>query len=210
MTYACPEYRLEVRRKAIHLVGLAIPAGYLVIPDQALAKAILICIMVLAVSVDIWRLSEPRLRRFLHGLGGAVMRPHEKNDLLGSTCLVIASTMTVLIFPKGVAVAALCLLVGGDTAAALVGRRFGRLRMPGGKTLEGTLAFIAAGLVLNLGVGMVLLRLAPASPGLSPLAALVGAVTGGVVEAAPLPVDDNFAIPIVSGVAMVLTGVIAP
>jgi dolichol kinase len=204
-----PEYRSEIHRKAVHLFGLAIPVGYMLVPQESHAKAILITVMVVSVAVDIWRLNEPRLRGFLHGLVGAFMRPHEKTNLLGSTCLVIASTMTVLIFPKGVAVGALCLLVGGDTAAALVGRRFGRVKVFGAKTLEGTLAFIGTGLALNLAVGWVLPRLAPGTASLSPTAAAVGALVGGLIEAVPLPLDDNFAIPITSGVAMVVTGIIS-
>lgn len=203
-----PEYRSEVRRKAIHLVGLAIPLGYVLIPQESLAKGILVAVMVVSIAIDIWRLRQPRFQRFLHGLAGAVMRPHERDQLLGSTCLVIASTMTVLIFPKGVAVGALCLLIGGDTAAALIGRRFGRIRVFGAKTLEGTLAFIGTGLVLNLAVGWALPRLGPGTASLSPSAALAGALVGGLVEATPFPIDDNFAIPITSGVAMVLTGII--
>lgn len=209
MTEIGPEYRSEVRRKALHLVGLAIPLGYVLIPDEGLATGILMAVMVAAVAVDIWRLRRPRFHRFLLGLGGAIMRPHEDANLLGSTCLLIASAMTVLIFPKGVAVGALCLLIGGDTAAALVGRRFGRIRVFGAKTLEGTLAFVGTGVALNLAVGWVLPRLAPGTAGLSPAAAVVGALVGGLVEAVPFPVDDNFAIPILSGVAMVLTEIIS-
>ena len=208
MTEISPEYRSEVTRKAVHLIGLAIPIGYVLVPDEWVARGILIALMVVVVAVDIWRLRRPRFHRFLLGLGGAIMRPHEKADLLGSTCLLIASTMTVLIFPKGVAVGALCLLIGGDTAAALVGRRFGRIKVFGAKTLEGTLAFIGTGLALNLAVGWILPRLAPGIASLSPMAAVVGALVGGLVEAVPFPVDDNFAIPILSGVAMVLTEII--
>jgi dolichol kinase len=137
------------------------------------------------------------------------MRPHERADLLGSTCLLISSTMTVLIFPKAVAIAALCLLIGGDTAAALVGKRFGRVRVFGSKTLEGTLAFIAVGIALNQAVSLAMARLEPDATGwLTPAAVAIGALVGAVVEAVPLPIDDNFAIPILSGVAMVLAGVI--
>lgn len=202
------EYRSEVRRKAFHLVALIIPVGYLFFPQEGQAKAIVLGTMIFAVFVDIFRLSEPRLRHFLDSLIGAIMRPHEKTDLLGSTCLLISSAMTALIFPKAVAVAALCLLIGGDTAAALVGKRFGRLRLFGRKTLEGTLAFVATGMALNAGVTLASDRLWHDSGGLSLPAGAVGALVGALVEAVPFPIDDNFAIPIVSGAAMVLVGAV--
>jgi dolichol kinase len=197
-----------VQRKAFHLFALVIPVGYLIFPQEGQAKAILLGSTIFAVFIDIFRLSEPRLRHFLNSLIGAIMRPHERTDLLGSTCLLMSSTMTVLIFPKSVAVAALCLLIGGDTAAALVGKRFGRVRVFGRKTLEGTAAFVAAGVILNAAVTLAGSRLWPDAPGLSISAGAIGAVAGAIVEAVPFPIDDNFAIPIVSGVAMVLAGAV--
>lgn len=202
-------YQSEVRRKAFHLFGLVIPLGYLFFPAEGQAKAILAGAMIFGVFIDICRLNEPRLWSFLDGMIGAVMRPHEKTGLLGSTCLLIASTMTVLIFPKAVAVSALVLLVAGDTAAALVGKRWGRVKVFGGKTLEGTLGFLVVGLALVEGVAVVAARLPEAGggDGLTPQAAAIGALVGALVEAVPFPIDDNFAIPIISGVSMVLAGI---
>jgi dolichol kinase len=203
-----PDYEYEVRRKGFHLIGLVIPLGYLIFPNTGQAKAVILGAMIFAVAIDAFRLSEPSLRHFLNSLIGAIMRPHEKSDLLGSTCLLVSSTMTVLIFPKGIAASALCLLIGGDTAAALVGKRFGRVRLFGRKTLEGTLAFIGAGLVLDAGVILLLAMTGSSDPAsLTWATAAVGAVVGAVVEAVPFPIDDNFAIPIISGVAMVLAGI---
>ena len=197
-----PDYESEKQRKGFHLAGLIIPLGYLLYPSEAQAKGMLVAGMVFAIFVDIFRLAEPRLRGFAHCLLGALMRPEEKANLLGSTCLLIASVITVFVFPKPIAVAALCLLVGGDTAAALVGKRFGRIHIFGRKTLEGTLAFVVAGLVLNGGVSLV-------TPGLSAPTVITGALVGALVEAVPFPIDDNFAIPIISGVAMSLARILA-
>ncbi|MGD9141956.1 MAG: SEC59/DGK1/VTE5 family protein [bacterium] len=186
-------YTSEVRRKLVHLVALLIPVLYYLWPSAAQAKALLLGGMIIAVGVDTFRLGEPRYRRLLHSLSGELIRPGEKENLLGSTCLLIASTITVFLFPKQVAVAALCFLIIGDTVAALVGRRFGRIRLFGRKTLAGSLAFF----VVAFAAGSVI-------PGLDTYTALIGAAVAAVAEALPLPVDDNFSIPILSGVAMVL------
>jgi dolichol kinase len=195
------DFDSEKMRKGFHLLGLLIPLGYLLYPSEAQAKALLVAAMIFGIFIDIVRLAEPRLRSFAHSLIGALMRPEEKTNLLGSTSLLIASVMTIFVFPKVVAAAALCLLVGGDTAAALVGKRFGRVRIFGHKTLEGTLAFVGAGLILNWGVSLI-------APGLTRLAIVTGALIGALVEAVPFPIDDNFAIPIVSGVAMSLARIL--
>ena len=186
-------YTSEVRRKLVHLVALLIPILYYLWPSVAQAKALLLGGMIIAVGVDTFRLGEPRYRKLLHSLGGELIRPGEKGNLLGSTCLLIASTMTVFLFPKGVAVAALCFLIIGDTVAALVGRRFGRIHLFGKKTLAGSVAFFLAA----FGSGSLI-------PGLDLYTVLIGAAVAAVAEALPLPVDDNFSIPILSGVAMVL------
>jgi dolichol kinase len=188
-------YSSEVRRKLLHLVALLIPIIYYFFPSESQAKAIMLGGMIVAVAVDTFRLGEPRYRNLLHSLSGELIRPGEKTNLLGSTCLLIATTITVFLFPKPVAVAALCFLIVGDTVAALVGRRFGRIRLFGKKTLVGSMAlFLSA-----MAAGFII-------PGLDTRTVLAGAVVAAVAEALPLPIDDNFSIPILSGVAMVLAG----
>ncbi len=191
------EYPFEVRRKLLHLVGLIIPLGYFFFPSEAQAKAILLGCMIIAIIVDTVRLSEPRIRQLIHGLSGAIIRPGERSTLLGSTSLLIASTVTIFIFPKEIAVAALGFLIVGDTAAALIGRKFGRVKTFRRKTLEGSIAFVAASLL----VGLII-------PGLEKPAIIAGAVVAAVTEAAPIHIDDNFGIPILSGVAMSLVRVL--
>jgi dolichol kinase len=186
-------YSSEVRRKLVHLTSLIIPLGYYFFPSEAQAKAILLGCMIVAIAVDTARLGEPRYRNLLHSLSGQLIRPGEKSNLLGSTCLLISSTITIFIFPKGIAVAALCFLIVGDTVAALVGRRFGRIYVFGRKTLAGSLAMFGSALALGLVI-----------PGTGVRTAVVGAAVAAVVEALPLPVDDNFSIPILSGVGMSL------
>ena len=90
----------------------------------------------------------------------------------------------------------------GDTAAALVGRRWGRTRFPNGKSLEGVIAFVAvgtAGFAVFLAFrGLPLGRLLPVS--------LAAAVAGALAEffEKKIHVDDNFGIPLFSGWTAVL------
>jgi len=186
-------YSSEVRRKLLHLTGLMIPIGYYCFPNEAQAKALVLGSMIIAIGVDTFRLGERRYRNLLHSISGELIRPGEKTTLLGSTCLLIASTITIFIFPKSIAVAALSYLIVGDTVAALIGRRFGRVHLFGNKTLAGTMAFFGSAFASGSLI-----------PGIGTGTALVGAVVAAVVEALPLPIDDNFSIPILSGVAMVL------
>ena len=97
------------------------------------------------------------------------------------------------------AVFALLFLSLGDPAAALVGKRVRGPRLVG-KSPGGTLAFIAVALsVIGILVGLGVVQFH--------WSLMVGAVVAGLVELAPLPVDDNLTTPLIAGGIMQLSGV---
>ena len=89
---------------------------------------------------------------------------------------------------------ALMVLAVGDPTAALIGRRFGRIRLVHGRSLEGSLAFFGAGVLMAL-AGLLIYY-----PMLSwwTLAALAGfgALCGAVAELFSRRIDDNLSIPV--------------
>ena len=85
----------------------------------------------------------------------------------------------------------------GDAVAALVGRRFGRIRLTRWATLEGS----AAGLVASLAL-VPLLRLL--DPEVRPLVLVGGALVAAFTEAVVPGRLDNLAVPVASGVVMQL------
>ncbi len=118
------------------------------------------------------------------------MAPADRLDLL------LGALLSVIVFPQRVVIAVVLVLSISDSAASLIGIRFGRIRI-GGKTLEGSLAFFVTALVI---MGLAL-------PGPWWIAA-VGALVAAVVEALPaLPLgrfelNDNVTVPLVSGAAI--------
>ena len=109
--------------------------------------------------------------------------------MTGATFYAVAALLAVAFFSKMVAISSLLFLTLGDSAASLVGTRFGHHRLYG-KSAEGS----AACLLVCSVIGWVLLR----------WTGLMGAITATLTELAPLPVDDNLRIPIVSEVVMQL------
>ena len=185
----------EIRRKAIHLSFILVPLIYLydLLPRAIIVRGLLIAVAV-SIVFELARLHDARVRFFVSRMFRDLVRRHEQKQLLGSTYLLIAAVITIELFSKEIAVSALGALVLGDTAAALVGRAFGRIRVLG-KTLEGSLAFFAVSFLFSWGV-----------VGMEPWLAACGALTGMLFELLPIPLDDNFRIPISAGYVMKLLG----
>ncbi len=157
------------------------------------------------VTVEAARFRSPVVNRWFVEWLGMLLKPNETQRVTAATYLAVAGLASLLIFDVMVAGLALLFLALADPAAAIVGSRFGRHRWLGvrgagprsrpGKSMEGTLAFVAVALGLAL-----LLWYKGAYTLFWPAA--VGAVVAAVVEFLPLPVDDNISVPLVSGAAM--------
>jgi dolichol kinase len=86
----------------------------------------------------------------------------------------------------------------GDMSAALVGKRFGRIRISNGKSLEGCIAEFIVDLILAI----LLLG--------NPFISLLMAFTATYVETTFVKIDDNLAIPIFSASVAELVLLILP
>jgi dolichol kinase len=201
------DYKYEVVRKAIHLFSLSIPTIYFFITKQ-LAICLLVPITAVCVIVDTARYYIPSVAQWFYKWFGWLLRQHEinvsKKQLSGASNVLISSLLSVLIFPKIIAINAITILIISDTTSALVGRRFGRHRFLG-KSLEGSLAFFISAVVVVL--------LAPKIDRL-PMEYMIGfiaAAIGTVVEALPVKIDDNISIPLSVGASLwVLYALILP
>ncbi|NOZ04679.1 MAG: dolichol kinase [FCB group bacterium] len=182
----------ELLRKSIHLFNSVIPLGYLFIVPERKDMAVLLGILsILFFSIDVGRTRITWIRNLFRKLFDFMLRSHElEGRFTGATWVVIGSFLTVLLFPKNIAVLALFYLSFGDTAAALVGMQFGKVKF-WNKSLEGTLAGLAACLLV-----------AAFFPAVSWAVRFSGAAGAMLIELLPIPIDDNLRIPLVSGTIM--------
>ncbi len=189
----------ELRRKALHLLSLVIPAVLLTL-GKPLTLAILIPFTLLSLVAAYALVRSAAFHTFINHWFGGMMRAEESPalgdplTLNGAIWVLIAATFTIVLFPPVVAAAALILFLIGDAFAAIVGRPLGRTPIAQtGKSLEGTLAFVVTGFASMLIV-----------PDLPWQAALTGALVGAIVELLPGPFNDNLRIPLLAGLAMYL------
>ncbi|GAB5534059.1 MAG: phosphatidate cytidylyltransferase [Rubricoccaceae bacterium] len=201
-------FRAELGRKALHLGALVIPLGILLLNEAEaggwpLSVVILAPLATLALILDVARVRAPGIRDFLHQWFGWMMRPEEIPPLggpitfNGATMMCTSAALCAALFPAGIAAAALAMLMVGDGAAAIIGRRFGRHRWPGSpKSIEGSLAYA----VTAFGIGLAVVAWPGSGLGLA--ACAVGAASGAIVEALPIPLNDNLRVPLLTGLAM--------
>jgi len=184
----------EYKRKLIHLFNLAIPFSYLyVFPEKWVFVKFLSILMVLFIIFDILRHKVAWVKSLFTLFINSMLRSHEQEGkLTGATWVMIGAVISIILFSKPVAIIALIFMSIGDTAAGLIGQRYGKHKI-WNKSWEG----FFGGLFVCIIVGM--------NYSLLPMTiSLSGAVAAMVMEILPIPLDDNFKIPLGSGAIMMM------
>jgi dolichol kinase len=145
-------------------------------------------------SMELGRIFSSRLNEFLLWSMSAVAHPHERRHVNSATWYTTALLVLALLFTPKVVVVALAILGLADPAAGFVGRRWGRVRLVNGRSLEGTTTFFVVGTLAGLAALSIWhpeVRL-----GVALLIALAAAFTGAITELFSRRIDDNLSIPI--------------
>ncbi len=181
-------------RGLLHIVvGLSIPIAALFLSRIVLLISLGVVTFIL-LTVELLRFKVPSINRVFLRFYKPLLREKEISHLTGASYLFSASLLAFLVFPRDIAVLAISFMAVGDAVAALVGKRIGKRKLLG-KTLEGDLAsFISC-----LAVGFIFYS---AGLELPLLTIVVGSVVAAIVEAVPIPINDNLTIPLLSGVVM--------
>jgi dolichol kinase len=149
------------------------------------------------------RVRYPAVTRAYMKLMGRIAHPHEHHKVNSSTWYATALALLALAFNPMAASVAVVVLGVADPVAAIVGRRFGRTPLRGGRTLEGSLAFVGSGTLAAVG----LLTLYYPDLGLQRalLAAVVASALGALAELFSFRLDDNLTIPLAAGLGAMVT-----
>ena len=198
------------QRKVFHVLGIG-AAGftYALTPTTPLEACVILGVFAAAfVSLDALRFYLPALNKKVKRDFGAFMRDYELDGLSGSSWFLFAALITLAAYPKMAAALGMIYLALGDPLASFVGVKWGRIRLPGGKSLEGSLALFGVCALVGWGV---LTQVVGLGLGAAAAVAVPSAAAAAVAEWLPVKrLDDNFVVPILTGgVATVLLALVA-
>lgn len=182
---------IEFWRKAFHLCGLCIPLAYMYLPVNIFLY-LFFPMAAAFIIIDLARLKIKCLERIYLRIAKNLLRNMEYNGPASSLYYLVGSGLTIIFFPKQIAIGALLVLTLSDSVAALAGQRFGNHRI-WNKSIEGSAAFlISAWIILAVYFGR------------EPLKHLIPALAGTLAELFSSPVDDNLTVPLAIGLSYVI------
>ena len=151
-------------------------------------------------TMEISRRRSPAFNEKIMRVFRKVSHPHEAHQVNSSTWYASALALLALTREPTVMAVGVLVLAFADPAAAVIGRRFGRIKLVNNRTLEGSLTFaIVGGLasfaILSLAGGSLLPEYAL---GLRVAMAVTAGLLGAVAELFSRRIDDNFSIPVTS------------
>ena len=131
---------LHLLRKLSHVVGISIIAFLVDLLPQRESLFYLSISAIIIIPFDILRLKRPDLNHRIVTFFKPIIRLDEVGTLSGTSFLIIGAFIDVILFPKKVAILALFLLAFGDPASSIFGILYGKDKIWGRKSLQGTLA----------------------------------------------------------------------
>lgn len=182
----------EAKRKAIHICGAAIPVLYLFLQKNLI-------VLGLAISLLVAFIIERLRLRGLVSLPFLREKEEEKKEIGAYVFFVIGAFISVLIFEKEIAIAAILMLALGDASSALAGAVLftdkSEMYEKGLKPPEVMLVMFITSLLM----GWLVLHSLPV--------AVFGALGATIADGVPLrirsvQIDDNLTIPLFSGILM--------
>ena len=190
---------IHLSRKLWHCVGICIMAAIYNYFGVRVSWFIVIAVSLFFIPLDLLRQRNPALNRVTVKLFGPVMRRHEYHAVSGMTYLYLGCSFLLFVNQPHIVTLTLLFLAFGDPVASFFGLRFGKDRIIGHKTLQGTFAaFVVCTIIAilyyyfnNIMIERLLI--------VAPLSGLIGAVA----ELLPIgKLDDNLTFPIVCSILL--------
>ena len=183
-------FRSELKRKSIHLLGLAYPLALFWLGLQDF-RILLIVFWIVISFIEIVRLSHASFNNWIYEYFGYLLREKEKNRPCGVFWMLSGILFSAFMLDQPMLIATLLLyVVLGDLLASLIGKWCGGPKwFRSEKRLSGSLACF---------LGCVIIGVLSLRPVYSWHLILLGALVATAAEVGSLSLDDNFSIPVAS------------
>lgn len=205
----------EISRKLLHLLALIMPTGIFYFTtffhtSWVLPSILLGIAFFGSAIVERIRFVNPKIQALFYKFFGSMLRKEESFKITGSTWIIGSAFICSIIFRNEpyISFIVLTLFILGDAVAAIVGMKYGRIKI-GKKSLEGSLACFLLCMVFFLFVFPIVPGLLESYGGKIPIEVAVSiSLIITLLELIPLYVtrnfiiNDNLAVPIIAGLAL--------
>ena len=199
----------EISRQLVHLSGLVFILFALFI-DKATGSLyfFMIAFLLLLYSIVISRQQNgfsktiQKLEKSFKYLMSSFEREETKTPFIGAFWLYFSCGLLLLFFPLLIAIVSCSIVVVADSVSTLIGLRFGKHKIIGNKSIEGSLmffisAFFVAFLFTNLWIAVIVSAVATLAE-LLPDARILKKLKEREI------LDDNFTVPLVTGILLLI------
>ena len=188
-------FKNELMRKAIHACN-SIIAFSLYVLDKSEVLLIVAISGSIIVLFDCIRINSKSVNFFYNSIFGKVTRDFEDRRLTGASYVMIGSFFVLCFFETTVCIPALLIMSFSDTAAAIVGKLYGKTKIFK-KSLEGSFAFFMVSFIIILCF----------IPDIDLTFSIIAIIVVTIVELLPkFGLDDNLLIPIISAFIISMGG----
>jgi dolichol kinase len=190
---------IHLARRLWHFTGVMCVFVLYWMIDKPKANWVATICTVVFLSFDVARLYLPKLNRFLILFFAPFMRKSELRKLSGVSSLLLGITIVIWAYPKRVGLLAVLFLAVADPLASYCGIRFGRDKLVGHKSVQGTFAAFLACFALSM---IYLLSLHLMTERVF-IVCLLAALIGAASELVPVfGLDDNLVFPVLSATGL--------
>ena len=185
----------EMKRKSVHLVAIVIPLGYCFLSQKFAITGVALATMGFIIF-DFFKIKNRTFRKLVFRFLSDMFRHKEVHYFTASAFILFSSLICILFFNRWVAVISITYIVIGDVFAAILGRLYGKHKVYGNRSLEGTLAFFLSAAAFTSAMWFVPYDVIPV------YYRIAGALLAALVELVIPQIDDNLSVPILSGMML--------
>ena len=185
--------RSERIRETIHIGSFLVPFVCIYLLGNYLVSSLILILTLLYITSEVARLLGINFPIISAITWRAANKPELYEFATAPIFFALGIVFSLILFPASASYASIAILTLGDGFANIFGRKFGSVTFPfnKGKNVEGSIfGFLFAS------VGAMIF--------VDPVKAFVGAAAGMLIECLPLPISDNLAIPLASGLVLTL------